>query len=186
MNDILKFSDRNAFRAWLDKHGAKHPGVWLLFGKKGGPVTLSANEALEEALCFGWIDGQMQTIDSTSYKKYFARRTATSNWSEKNKKLVQTLIERDLMALPGLAAIDHAKKRGEWHKEKRRGVDDEQFNAFINLVKQHETAYCNMLAMPLSVQKTYAGYYFEAKQEKTRQARLEKIVGRLNKNLKPM
>lgn len=186
MNDILVFPDRGAFRTWLTKHGAESDGVWLLFGKKGGPTTLSANEALEEALCFGWIDGQMQSIDSTSYKKYFARRSAKSSWSDKNKKLAQTLIDRGLIAQPGMDAIDDAKKRGEWDKAKPNGVDDEQLRSFIGTLKQYEPAYGNLLSMPLSVQKTYAGFYFDAKQEQTRQTRLVKIIDRLNRNLKPM
>ena len=186
MNEILTFPDRQTFRAWLEKYGAESGGVWLLFGKKGGQKTLSANEALEEALCFGWIDGLMQSIDSASYKKYFARRTAKSKWSEKNKKLAQTLIERGLVAPPGLHAINVAKQRGEWDKPKRGSIDTGQFKDFAALVKPHEPAYANLSAMPPSAQKTYAGFYFEAKQEKTRKARLEKIIDRLNKNLKPM
>lgn len=186
MSKILIFPDRHAFRVWLDKHGAESGSVWLLFGKKGGPTTLSANEALEEALCFGWIDGQMQSIDSTSYKKYFARRTAKSNWSEKNRKLAQTLIERGLIAQPGLDAVNDAKKRGAWDKPKRGGVEDAQVRNFTNSIKQFEPAYTNLVSMPLSVQKTYTAFYLDAKQEKTRQTRLEKIVDRLNKNLKPM
>ena len=65
MNEILEFSDRAAFREWLHKNGTSSEGVWLLFGKKDGPATLTATEALEEALCYGWIDGQMQSLDST-------------------------------------------------------------------------------------------------------------------------
>lgn len=68
MNDVLKFSERAAFRAWLEKYSTIGGGVWLLLGKKGGPLTLTAAEALEEALCFGWIDGQIQSIDNMTYK----------------------------------------------------------------------------------------------------------------------
>ena len=68
MSEILEFSNRAAFREWLHKNGTSSEGVWLLFGKKGGPTTLTAAEALEEALCYGWIDGQMQSLDSTKYK----------------------------------------------------------------------------------------------------------------------
>ncbi|MCD8351516.1 MAG: YdeI/OmpD-associated family protein [Planctomycetaceae bacterium] len=186
MSDILTFPDRSAFRKWLDKHGAKSDGVWLLFGKKGGQATLSAHEALEEALCFGWIDGQMQSIDDTCYKKYFARRHAKSKWSEKNKKLAQALIDRGMVAQPGLDAIADAKLRGEWDKPRRAGVDEEQIHLFIARIQQHEQAYHNLLSMPLSVQKTYAGFYYDAKQEQTRHARLAKIIDRLEKNLKPM
>lgn len=186
MSDILLFPDRGAFRSWLERHGSESGGVWLLFGKKGGPATLSANEALEEALCFGWIDGRMQRIDDTSYKKYFARRTAKSNWSEKNRKLVQTLLDRGLVAQSGMDAVDDAKKRGEWVKSRRGGVDDVNLRKFVGMLEQHEPAYGNLLSMPLSVQKTYAGFYFDAKQEKTRQTRLARILDRLNRNLKPM
>lgn len=74
MDEILTFSSRAEFRSWLEEYGTSKHGVWLLFGKKNGPKTLSSKEALEEALCFGWIDGVMQRIDDTSYKKYFSIR----------------------------------------------------------------------------------------------------------------
>ena len=101
MSETLEFQNRAAFREWLQKNGETSEGVWLLFGKKGGPVTLTAAEALEEALCFGWIDGQMQSLDDTKYKKYFARRTANSKWSDKNKALVQKLEEQGIMTDSG-------------------------------------------------------------------------------------
>jgi len=78
VSEILEFSNRTAFREWLRKNGTGSDGVWLFFGKKGGPLSLTAMEALEEALCFGWIDGQMQSLDSTKYKKYFSRHRANS------------------------------------------------------------------------------------------------------------
>ncbi|GEM_PF-1183767 len=97
MDKILTFADRQAFREWLGKYGTESDGIWLLFSKKGKYVTLSAGDALEEALCHGWIDGQMQSLDDNTYKKYFARRRPTSKWSVKNKKLAQTLREKGLM-----------------------------------------------------------------------------------------
>ena len=97
MGDSMEFASREAFRRWLSEHGQSSAGVWLLFGKAGGPKTLKAGEALEEALCFGWIDGQMQRIDEKSYRKYFSQRRDRSKWSEKNKALVQVLEERGLI-----------------------------------------------------------------------------------------
>ena len=91
MGEILKFSNREGFRNWLSDHCVSSEGVWLLFGKAGGPKTIKAGEALEEALCFGWIDGQMKRIDETSYKKYFSSRRKNSKWSEKNKVLAEKL-----------------------------------------------------------------------------------------------
>ncbi|MCC8165640.1 MAG: YdeI/OmpD-associated family protein [Planctomycetes bacterium] len=186
MSEILEFHDRAAFRAWLEQYGETSGGVWLLFGKKGGPVTLSAHEALEEALCFGWIDGQMQSLDATRYKKYFACRTAKSNWSDKNKKLAQSLLDRNLVATPGLDAINAAQKRGDWERSSPGAVPEAAVQDFINRLDGLEPARSNLLAMSPSVQRTYAGFYFDAKQEKTRQSRLEKITDRLNHNLKPM
>lgn len=186
MTKELRFSSRQQFRDWLDKHCADSPGVWLLFGKKGGPATLSANDALEEALCYGWIDGQMQKIDETSYKKYFARRVRSSNWSEKNKKLVQQLIEKGVMHDQGLRAVEAAKQNGEWHKSGRLVVTGENTEHLKTLLREHDVAYRNFLAMSPSVQKSYTGLYFDAKSEQTRKTRLDKIVDRLNKNLKPV
>ena len=186
MSDSLFFSDRICFRKWLNEYGTTSDGVWLLFGKKGGPITHSANEALEEALCYGWIDGQMQSIDNSNYKKYFARRTAKSKWSEKNKKIAQMLIEKGLMAPKGYEAIERAKGNGLWDSPARVVIDNEQIDFFKKLIQPYKLAYTNLLAMPSSVQRTYTGFYLEAQSDTTRQVRLEKIIDRLNKNLKPM
>ena len=83
MDNSITFTNRNEFRDWLQEYGVSSEGVWLLIGKAGGPKTIKAHEALEEALCFGWIDGVMQKIDDKTYKKYFARRRKNSKWSEK-------------------------------------------------------------------------------------------------------
>ena len=111
-NNELIFENRALFREWLESESATSDGVWLIFSKTDRLKTLSAHEALEEALCFGWIDGQMQSVDDERYKKYFARRRIKSNWSEKNKELAQCLIERGLMTPHGLDAISCAKQNG--------------------------------------------------------------------------
>jgi uncharacterized protein YdeI (YjbR/CyaY-like superfamily) len=186
MDNILTFTDRQVFREWLGKYGTESDGIWLLFSKKGKFVTLSANEALEEALCHGWIDGQMQSLDDNTYKKYFARRIPKSKWSVKNKELAQTLMERGLMTQQGLEAIECARKNGSWDNAKRILIDDGQIQIFKEIIQPYEPAYTNLLAMSHSVQRTYTGFYLDAKTDNTRPARLEKIVDRLNKNLKPM
>ena len=98
MSEIMEFPNREEFREWLREHCVSNDGIWLLFGKAGGPKTLKAGEALEEALCFGWIDGQMEKIDDKTYKKYFSLRRKNSKWSEKNKALVKNLEERLILA----------------------------------------------------------------------------------------
>ena len=98
ITEQVQFASREEFREWLTEHCLSVQGIWLVFGKKGGPKTLSSNEALEEALCFGWIDGQMKSIDNTVYIKYFAQRRKESRWSEKNKSLVDSLEKQGKMA----------------------------------------------------------------------------------------
>lgn len=186
MDKILTFADRQAFREWLGKYGTKSDGIWLRFGKKGKIVTLSAAEALEEALCHGWIDGQMQSLDNNAYKKYFARRLPKSKWSVKNKELAQTLMEKGLMTQHGLDAIERARKTGSWDNAQRILINDEQIETFKEIIQPYEPAYTHFLAMSHSIQRTYTGFYLDAKSEKTRQDRLEKIIDRLDKNLKPM
>ena len=101
-----------------------------MFGKAKSVVTLSANDALEEALCFGWIDGQMQSIDSTKYHKYFAPRRKKSPWSDKNKKLTEVLRDKGIMTELGEKAIEEAKQNGMWDASKSAPVTEEQLALF--------------------------------------------------------
>ncbi len=183
---MMEFASREAFREWLSGHCQSSGGIWLLFGKAGGPETVKAGEALEEALCFGWIDGQMKSIDSKTYKKYFAPRRANSKWSEKNKALAEKLEARGLMTSFGRAKIEEAQKNGQWDEPKPAAVTEEQIAALAALLEGHEPACSNFAAMPLSVKKTYTRAYLDAKTEAGRAKRLGWLLGRLDQNLRPM
>lgn len=182
----LLFPRREDFHAWLCKNADTSEGVWLAFGKTKDLVTLSANDALEEALCFGWIDGQMRSIDTSKYVKYFARRRDKSNWSEKNKKLVEALRKKKLMTVSGEAAVTIARKNGTWNTPKQEPVNAEQVKAFIIKLKGKSPAYENFISMSASVQSVYTRRYLSFKTEESRQRDFEKIIDRLNRNLKPM
>lgn len=186
MSDTILFADRTTFRSWLSEHCLTSPGVWLLFGKTGGPRTIKAKEALEEALCFGWIDGQMKRIDEKSYKKYFSMRCEKSRWSEKNKVLVQSLEERGLMTEFGRKKIEEAKANSQWDAPDPLAVTEEQIAIVSKLLEGQEPAWGNFQAMPLSVRKTYTRAYFDAKTEAGREKRLAWMMDRLNQNLRPM
>ena len=112
MTEYLLFTSRDEFRNWLHYNCLSSSGIWLLFGKSGGPKTIKASEALEEALCFGWIDGQMQCINDKAYIKYFSIRRKKSKWSEKNKALIETLEKQGIMTDYGRMKINEAKKNG--------------------------------------------------------------------------
>ncbi len=121
----LIFENRAAFRLWLTENAAVSGGVWLVFGKNKTLSTISAAEALEEALCFGWIDGQMQSIDETSYHKYFAPRRDKSVWSDKNKAAIAALREKGIMTELGEAAVAAAIKNGSWNAPKSEPITEE-------------------------------------------------------------
>ncbi|MFV0533791.1 MAG: YdeI/OmpD-associated family protein [Cumulibacter sp.] len=178
----IVFEDRAAMRTWLASQGEHAEGVWLVFGKGAGPRTLSAAEALEEALCHGWIDGQMKRVDDLAYVKYFAPRRRGSKWSARNSALIQKLVKQGVVTPAGM----DAKADGTWNTPATPTPSSDQNEELDALIAGHEPAYANWSRMSSSVRRTYARAYFDAKTEQTRARRLEWIVGRLHQNLKPM
>ncbi len=126
MTDLaeLLVVDVEAWRAWLDVHHDDHPGVWLVLHKKGGQTTtLTYAQALDEALCFGWIDGQIARRDDHSYRQRFTRRRPDSLWSARNVEHVARLSESGRMRPAGIAAVDAAQARGRWQTAYRGQAD---------------------------------------------------------------
>ena len=108
-------TDRETWRAWLEEHHDREPGVWLFYWKKGsGKPSMAWTDAVDEALCFGWIDSTRRTVDDQSFKQYFAPRKPKSNWSRINKDKVAKLTAEGRMAPAGLAAVEAAKRNGSW------------------------------------------------------------------------
>jgi uncharacterized protein YdeI (YjbR/CyaY-like superfamily) len=108
--------DADGWRAWLDDHHGDSPGVWLVLAKKGtvAPTTLNYNAALEEAICYGWIDGQVGRRDQATYRQRFTPRQQRSSWTRTNVGLAKRLVDQARMRPSGLAAIDRAKADGRW------------------------------------------------------------------------
>jgi uncharacterized protein YdeI (YjbR/CyaY-like superfamily) len=186
MEEQIVFSGREEFRGWLYKNHSLSKGVWLVFSKTKKLKTLKPAEALEEALCFGWIDGQIQSLGDEKYLKKFTPRTKDSGWSDTNRALANKLIESRKMTEHGLAAIEQAKSRGAWDAPGRVRASDEQVEVLIEALQGADLALANFLKMAPSIKRTYSEMYLDAKQEETRKRRLEKIIERLNANRKPM
>jgi uncharacterized protein YdeI (YjbR/CyaY-like superfamily) len=112
----LLVSDQPAWRAWLDAHHREPTGVRLVLAKKGttDPTSLSYDQALEEALCQGWIDGQVRRRDDATYWQRFTPRAARSSWSQRNVAIVERLLTEGRMRPFGLAAVARAKENGRW------------------------------------------------------------------------
>jgi uncharacterized protein YdeI (YjbR/CyaY-like superfamily) len=181
-----QFASRADFRTWLHDHAEAERGVWLVFFKTEAAATLSADEALEEALCFGWIDGQIRAIDDARYAKYFAPRRPGSRWSERNRMKVASLRERGLMTDYGERAVEAAKHNGMWDAPKRDAIGDEDVEALATKLVGISPAYENFNRMSRSVRLTYTKRFLSFKTDEARQRDFERIVDRLNKNLKPM
>jgi uncharacterized protein YdeI (YjbR/CyaY-like superfamily) len=117
-DEPLVLADAAAWREWLDAHEDTSDGVWLLLAKKGTtePTSLSYSQALEEALCSGWIDGQKKGHDGATFRHRFTPRRARSMWSQRNIGLVAELIEAGRMRPRGQAEIDRAKADGRWDR----------------------------------------------------------------------
>jgi uncharacterized protein YdeI (YjbR/CyaY-like superfamily) len=115
--DELILPDVGAWRVWLDAHHDDSPGVWLVLAKgtvAGGPTQLVYDEALDEALCQGWIDGQKRGRDSTSWRQRFTPRRARSPWSKRNTAIATRLIDDGRMCPAGQAEVDRARDDGRW------------------------------------------------------------------------
>jgi uncharacterized protein YdeI (YjbR/CyaY-like superfamily) len=112
----LIVADAAAWRSWLEVHHADSDGVWLVMAKKGvtEPTSLRVEDALQDALCYGWIDGQRRTRDDTTFRQRFTPRRRRSPWSKRNVGFVEALTAAGLMHPSGLAEVQRAKDDGRW------------------------------------------------------------------------
>jgi uncharacterized protein YdeI (YjbR/CyaY-like superfamily) len=112
---ILEFADGTAWQSWLHERHASSPGAWLKIAKKdSGRTTVTYAEALEEALCYGWIDGQRAPHDESYFLQRFTPRRSRSKWSEINRNKAVTLIEQGRMTPAGIAQVEAARQDGRW------------------------------------------------------------------------
>ncbi len=112
---IILFDDQAAWAAWLDEHHASSPGAWLRLAKKGAPyASVSYAEALDVALCYGWIDSQKKTFDQHSFLQKFGPRGARSIWSKVNREKIHALTEAGRMKPAGIQVVESARADGRW------------------------------------------------------------------------
>ena len=113
---VLSFATAAAFEAWLDEHHADGTGLWLKFAKQNrGIDSVGFDEALEVAMCFGWVDSKMHRVDDDYYVLRYQPRKPKSNWSARNKALAERLIAEGRMRPSGLAQIEAAQADGRWN-----------------------------------------------------------------------
>ena len=183
MKITLTFSppDRQSWHDWLVEHGSIENEVWLIYFKAGtGKASISYNDSLEEALCFGWVDSLIQKIDEEKYARKFTPRRAGSKWSELNKHLVAKLVREGRMTESGLAKVDFSLEKAPTSRPKRPSLPlPEWLKAGLMTSPK---AWENFNNLPPSHRRNYIGWISDAKREETRQKRLQEAIRRLEKN----
>jgi uncharacterized protein YdeI (YjbR/CyaY-like superfamily) len=173
---------KQSFRNWLIENHNKEENVWLIIYKKdSGTPSVTYDQAVDEALCFGWVDSSIKKRDDFSFLQYFARRNPKSNWSRVNKLKVERLIQEGLMSEAGLKMIAIAKKSGTWTAlddvENMVYPPDLQAEFNKNPLAQE---YFNLF--PRSVKRGILEWLLNAKQPETRAKRIHEIVSKAEKN----
>ena len=176
---------RNAWRKWLEKNHSASPGIWLIYNKKStGKAKLLYNDAVEEALCFGWIDSTLRPIDDKRFMQRFTPRKPKSGWSGLNKKRIEKMTAEGLMTKAGLEKIEAAKKDGRW--ESLDHIDaiklPEDFEKALNSNKKAKTNFENF---PQFSKKQFLYHINQAKTVTTRKQRIMLCVKMAAANKKP-
>ena len=173
---IKYFKSPNDFRKWLEKNHATTQELWVGYYKKAsGQPSITWPESVDQALCFGWIDGIRKSVDDLRYTIRFTPRRRGSIWSTVNIKRVGELSDKGLMGLPGTAAFNARKenKSGIYSYEQRSASLDVPYEKRL---RQNKAAWSFFYAQPPSYRKAIGWWIVSAKQEVTRLERLEKLI----------
>jgi uncharacterized protein YdeI (YjbR/CyaY-like superfamily) len=180
--------DRAAWRAWLEEYHAVEREVWLVFYKKGsGRASVSYEESVQEALCYGWIDGAKQSIDELRYAQRFTPRKAGSSWSRSNRERVQRLVKEDRMTPAGMALLPP-----DWQADPagfdRPRLEVPEAESLPDFIQQALDAVPGLgekfAALTPSTRRIYLNYILDAKREETRHKRLAFILDHVERGEK--
>ncbi len=185
-NGIKTFHARSgpAWRKWLEKNHESELSVWLIMYNKGSKIkSVTHDEAVNEALCFGWIDSKANKRDDESHFQFFSRRNPKSNWSGINKKKVEKLLEQKLMKPAGLAMVELAKRTGTWDalNDVESLVIPPDLQLLLNKKKK---AMLNWNGFSPSSKRAILQWIKAAKREETRKKRIEETVRLAALNIK--
>jgi uncharacterized protein YdeI (YjbR/CyaY-like superfamily) len=173
---LVPCETRAEWRAWLEANHAASTGAWLVTWRKGsGRPILDYEAAVEEALCFGWVDSTAGRVDEHRGKLYFAPRRPRSGWARTNKARVERLIAAGLMAPAGLAAIERARANGAWEllDDVENLVVPDDLRAALDT---DPLAAANWTAFPPSTRRAFLEWIRQARRPETRAARIERTA----------
>jgi uncharacterized protein YdeI (YjbR/CyaY-like superfamily) len=182
----LEVASRDEWRAWLAANYTDKKEIWLVFNKKGtGVPSISYDAAVEEALCFGWIDSIIKRLDDAQFVRKFTPRTEKSNWSALNIKRAEKMIQSGLMTAHGLRLIEAAKANGKWEKPVQKPTLTYHLHPeFEEALRRNKTAKGTFDNLSPTYQQQYIGWIQIAKREKTRRKRIEESIRLLEQGKK--
>ncbi|HNW97507.1 MAG TPA: YdeI/OmpD-associated family protein [Bacteroidales bacterium] len=187
-NEIIPatFKTQKLWRTWLSKNHDKIDFIWLAIRKKDSKIKcITYREALDEALCFGWIDGMVKRYNDDYFIQRFTPRKPRSIWSQINKDKVTTLIESGKMTEAGIVKIEEAKKNGQWEKAYGIKVPQPLPDDLKKALKATPGAWKNFSAFAPCYQRMYIGWICFVKKDDARKRRIAKVVEYSLKNFKP-
>jgi uncharacterized protein YdeI (YjbR/CyaY-like superfamily) len=184
--DTVYACDREAWRQWLSQHHRTSSGIWLIYYKvKSGKPSVRYSEAVKEALCFGWIDSKVKSLDGDRYKQIFTPRKPKSVWSRLNKQYIEELRQEGLMSEVGFQKINAAKQDGSW-----TALDDiEALLIPMDLqfaLESNKIANQNFQEFNNSTQKNILSWIASAKRSGTRLKRIEQTISSAVQNRSPL
>ena len=186
ITETLYVKNREEWRNWLLNNFDSKPEIWLIYYKKHtSKPRIPYNDAVEEALCFGWIDSIIKRVDKKIYVQKYTPRKARSIWSDLNKKRAEKMIKTGLMTSAGLIKIGEAKKNGRWEEAYTSKKKVEVPQDLKETLLANKEAINNFRNFAKSYQNMYINYINMAKKEETRIRRIRKVVEMAEKNQKP-
>ena len=186
LNNALFFKNRNGWRSWLEKNHKMSNEVWLVHYKKSSSKkNLNHFDAVEEAICFGWIDSKLKKIDDERFILRYSPRKTRSVWSKINKENAEKMISLGKMMPAGFDRIKEAKEQGFWDTAYTNLVKERMPSDLKNVLISNKTAWNNFQNFANSYRNMYIGWVKNAKTEETRKRRISEVVKRSFNNKKP-
>jgi uncharacterized protein YdeI (YjbR/CyaY-like superfamily) len=181
----LRFANRKDWRTWLKENCDTKEEVWLVYYKKhADKPSVSYDDSVEEALCFGWVDSIIRRIDDVKFARKFTPRKAASKWSEANKKRAEKMVKEGKMTLAGLAKVEEAKESGRWFKTHPTKKDLAVPSYFMKALAGNKKAVDNFNRLAPSYKRNAVAWIESAKREETRERRVAEFIGLLEQNKK--
>ncbi len=185
MTESIYVTDRQDWRAWLKKNHAKKKEIWLMYYKRHtGKPRIPYDDAVEEALCFGWIDSTVKKLDEEKYAQKFTPRTVKSRWSQRNVKRAEKMIKEGRMTAAGMVLFKEIRRNIERVQvkplKKRSVIPSYMKNALAANMK----AWKNFKNLAPSYKRLYVGWIDSAKKQETRERRLKEAIKLLAQNKK--